>query len=417
MGFERRPPKPTLHPKRVSGGIKLLYRPPGSLTGEGSLAKDAAAMKALGQSLGQSASAAPESIGASTPSRTASAPDSSGASPSSSAHTPASAASGWTWASARWMRLVEDHAHGDQLVEGLEYARLGQTRSLEIKAGLLSARVQGRLPTAYKTEIRLPTIAAEQWAKVVSAAVEQARISAALLSAELPANIEDLFAPLGLRLFPSDEHDLATSCNCAVFRGKDPLTGEALPGGPTRWCKHVCCVMYLAAERWALQPLSIFSLRGLSESDLLDQLRHQRALAGMARAGAEAAPVYMQHVPINPELSRPLEEVLARDGHAGFFTGAAGSGVRSEPRLAHDAGGAGGSGALDAIDLSIQPPEVSHPLLRRLGASPMKDAKFPLVGLLATCYDLVGQAAIRGEEPPTDASPTDGATDRDGSGE
>lgn len=365
--FERRPPKPTLHPKRVSGGVRLQYRPPGSSAGEGQLAKDAAAMKALGQALSPTS---PESLPPGTPSIT-----------------------GWTWASARWMRLVEDHAPNDQLVEGLEYARLGQTRSLETKGGLISGRVQGRLPTAYKTEIRLPVISPEQWAKVVAATSDQARISAAILSAELPASIEDLFVPLGLRLFPADEHDLATSCNCSIFRGQDPVTGQTLPQGPTRWCKHICCLMYLVAERFAQQPLSIFTLRGLSESDLLDQLRHQRALAGMARAGAGAAPVYMQHVPISQELSRSLEDVLARDGSAGFFLGS----TRAD--AATHTTGSGEASPLDALDLSIQAPEVSHPLLRRLGASPMKDAKFPLVGLLATCYDLIGEAALRGEAP------------------
>jgi uncharacterized Zn finger protein len=278
------------------------------------------------------------------------------------------------------MRLAEDRAPGEQLVEGLEYARLGQTRAIEFAPGQVSAKVQGRVPTAYKTELRLPVFAHEQWAGVVASMADQARCSAALLAGELPPSIEDLFAPAGLRLFPADEQELATSCTCDVFRGKDSFTGQAREGGATRWCKHVCCVMYLVAERLAQQPLSIFSLRGLDEQDLLEQLRQQRALASLARGGVGASPVYVQHVASPIDLSSGLDECVRRDGASAYWSG-------SQP----------GGRSLADIDFSIQRPEVSHPLLRRLGASPFKESKFPLVGLLATCYDVIGEAAISGE--------------------
>ena len=42
-------------------------------------------------------------------------------------------------------------------------------------------------------------------------------------------------------------------------------------------------------------------------------------------------------------------------------------------------------------------PEVDKPLLRRLGASPF-EARFPLVGLLATCYELVSEQTVRIDE-------------------
>ena len=361
--FEKRPIKPTLHPRRVVGGIRLQYRPPVSAGGDGTAKNDAEVMRAIGTSLGGA-----NAKGLSVPN-----------SPGSEMVATATPAAGWTWASSRWMRLAEEHAPGEQLVEGLEYARLGQTRSIEIKPGLIAGKVQGRLPTAYKTEIRLPLFTHEHWARIVPLIAEQPKYSAALISGEIPNNIEDLFAPMGLRLFPADEQDLATSCSCDVFRGTDSFTGLERPGGASRWCKHICALMYLVAEKLAQQPLSIFSLRGLDEQELLEQLRQQRALAGLARVGGGAAPVYMQHVPNSQELSRPLDEVLRERGATGFWS-------------------AGGSEvALDQIDLSIQRPEVTHPLLRRLGASPFKDAKFPMVGLLATCYDVVSDAAMKAD--------------------
>lgn len=331
---ERRPPlppKPTANPRRVVGGVRLQTR-------VGPIATAAAA---------QGATTAAFAAGMSGT---------------------------WGWASSRWMRLAENHAPGEQLAEGLEYARLGQTRSLEVRPGSVSARVQGRMPGAYKVEIRLPAFTAEQWERVLAAMAEQARYGAPLASGELPSNIEDLFAPLGLRLFPAEAPDLATSCTCEVFRG-----GPGRAGG-TPWCKHVCCAMFLIAERLGREPLLIFALRGLPEQELLERLRQQRALVGAARTGGAAVPVHAQHVagaadPQSP-WNRPLEEAIDE-----FW----GTGER-------------GRRAIDSLEVPLEPPAVTHPLLRRLGPSPwagQAGAKFPLVGLLATCYDVVSQSVLR----------------------
>src|SRR5262249_31005460 len=57
-----------------------------------------------------------------------------------------------------------------------------------------------------------------------------------------------------------------------------------------------------------------------------------------------------------------------------------------------------GSGEL--ADLENQPPleHVSHALLRRLGPSPL-NGKFPMVGLLASVYDTVSEAANKLRDP------------------
>ena len=52
----------------------------------------------------------------------------------------------------------------------------------------------------------------------------------------------------------------------------------------------------------------------------------------------------------------------------------------------------------------------SKQLLRRIGPSPFTGAKFPLAGLLATCYDAISQAVIRGE--PAGAQPDSQTAER-----
>lgn len=360
--FERRPAKPTLHPRRVVGGLRMQAR-----------AANAAGISSTQSAAGSTAPAVKNPIAPIDPAAPAS-------------------PTGWNWASTRWMRLAEANAPGDQLAEGLEYARAGQTRSMEVGPGLITGRVQGRATSAYRTSLSLSTFTHDQWESVVNAINAQAKYGASILAGELPSNIEDLFAPQGLRLFPAAPGDLVPSCTCSVFTGRQQdmtaMPSSALANGdgpgaqtyhntPTPWCKHVCCLMYLIAERLGNHPLLILSMRGMADADLVERLRQHRALAGLQRAGGTApsgpTPVYLAHVPRPPNspATLPLQE------------------------MATDFWAAPDPSALEQIDLHIAPPEVSHPLLRRLGPSPFSGAKFPLVGLLATCYDVISQAAIR----------------------
>jgi uncharacterized Zn finger protein len=309
------------------------------------------------------------------------------------------------WAGQRWMRLVEDNAPNSALTEGILYARLGQTRSMQMMPGHISARVQGRMPSAYPVDIRLPVFTHDQWEAATTAMLEEARHLAGLLSGEVPAGIEDLFAPLHLRLFPQDQSDLAISCTCgrrhvssmyampsapigpaaivsdapgesASEAGAPPVAAASEPA-PTQgpWCKHVCCVMAIMAERLSRDPFLIFQLRGLAKEDLLERLRQKRALvAAKGKGGGTAAdrpvPAYSPRIPgIGEEPAPALELCLGEFWQTG-------------PQLAE-------------LDLPMEPPAVSHVLLRRLGPSPFQDGKFPLVGLLATCYDEITAQALR----------------------
>lgn len=328
-GFERRPPKPTVHPRKVVGGIRL--KNDGVWSDEGS-----------------------------------------------------------GWAAARWMRLVESVAPGEALASGLAYAKSGQTKLLEVEPGLIRASVQGRLTKPYEVVVRVPTFGGEQWESVVRSMADQARYGAAILSGELPANIEDVFAPLNLRLFPLGAEELACSVtyqgkpvekvweeyrrlDIVPDRVKEIHAGERSEGG---WNKHVCCAMAIFAEMLSKQGLLIFRLRGLDEEELLERLRQQRAVAGLVRSGGEAVAVYATHVPSGAErVNGPLEDSMETFWSAGEE----------------------GERALKELDLHMERPEVEHPLLRRMGASPFEGSRFPMVGLLATCYDLVS-AWARGEE-------------------
>ncbi|MEL6330148.1 MAG: hypothetical protein AAFR38_10840 [Planctomycetota bacterium] len=256
------------------------------------------------------------------------------------------------WITQRFMRIVESAASGESLREGLEYARGGQTRKLEFVDGQAEASVQGRRPRAYVTRLALKPFTPEEREKVVEAMGRQAKYAAKLLARELPQNIEDAFGPLGLRLFPAEPSDFILTCSCKE---------ENKP-----WCKHVVCVAALVAEKLQSDPLMLFDLRGLAGAELIERLREQRALAGQ---GPGESPVHQALVPgVTDAQPAPIDADLESFWSAG-------------PEL-------------EDMVLPLERPEVASPLLRRLGPSPFTEGRFPLVGLLATCYELIGDDAI-----------------------
>ncbi|MEM8757262.1 MAG: hypothetical protein AAGF47_05720 [Planctomycetota bacterium] len=271
---------------------------------------------------------------------------------------PSTARASESWAGQRWLRLIEEGVEPSIQAEALEYASLGQTRSIGYETGRIDAAVQGRSPRAYRVRIELAPFDASQWERVLATMIEQAKYAAKLLAGELPTNIEELFAPLGLHLYPQQPSDLIPTCNCEEIKQD--------PGG---WCKHTVCAALITADRLAEDPWLIFTLRGMTKQDVLEHLRHSRLVPASADG---SAPVYVPHIaPIEAYEPPPLEECLDR-----FWEPAA---------------------SLEHLHLTIDKPEVSHPLLRRLGPSPFEGTRFPLVGLLATCYDVISEAVIERE--------------------
>jgi len=298
------------------------------------------------------------------------------------------------WAAQRWTRVLEAAAPGANLTEGMEYAKLGQTKRISVGSGKVEAAIQGRADRPYTTTISIRSFNEAEWARALAAMAEGAVYAAKLLAGELPTNIEDAFGPQGLRLFPAEPSEVTVSCNCAAARAMSGVVepqppahvvaAATAPGDPA-WCKHVCCLGHLLASKFANEPFLIFTLRGVEGSEMIERLRDHRASASVS--SADRVPVYQQHVPGVVELpAKPLETSIASFWDAGP--------------------------GLDALELPLERPKVSHPLLRRLGPSPLTGAQFPLVGLLASCYDLFSDDAMRRStstpgtpQPDPDADP------------
>lgn len=260
------------------------------------------------------------------------------------------------WAGERWLEAIKRRVLREVWTQGIDYAQRGQTRRIETVVGGADADVQGRPYRPYTTELMLRPFPHEQWDEAVRELVRTSIHAAKLLSGEMtPAVQDEVFAPLGLDLFPTgDDAEIRCVCNCRE-------TGA--------WCKHGVCVALLLAEDIDTDPFLLFRLRGLEGEDLIEKLRQRRELESTGSARHSSA--LRLPFPGDEVAAPPIESCVDE-----FWDPASG---------------------LDEIETTPRRPEVAHALLRRLGPTPFDNARFPLSGLLATCYDTFTQRALWGE--------------------
>jgi uncharacterized Zn finger protein len=247
-----------------------------------------------------------------------------------------------TWWSQRWLKHMESQTQAGRLQRGRSYARKGQVLSLEEKPGSITARVQGSRVTPYKVVFQISPLSSAQWDKAIDVMAQQAIFAAQLLAGEMPETIEEAFGAAGVELFPDRSRDLAASCSCP---------------DPAGMCKHIAAVHYLLADRFDEDPFLLFRLRGRSQDQIVQALRQKRS-------GELAVEVDLG---ISPVFILPLDQALDH-----FWELAA---------------------PLEPFPLSIKPPAIEAPLLRRLG-EPNFLPGLSLQGLLTPVYQAITRAAM-----------------------
>jgi len=169
------------------------------------------------------------------------------------------------WCSRRWLEQLEKYSHGhdarQRWMRGKVYARRGQVLEIEVGPNGLLAKVQGSRPKPYQVRMELNKLRREAWGRVLIAVAGKAQYTARLLAGELPSEIESVFSGAGARLFPAGESDFRTKCSCP-----DPLSP----------CKHVAAVYHAMAAALEQDPFLLFSLRGKSKAQFLQDLRDMR---------------------------------------------------------------------------------------------------------------------------------------------
>lgn len=163
-----------------------------------------------------------------------------------------------TWWSTRFIDLLEGAGVGGRLARGRSYARRGQVVSLELTTGQVTATVQGSRARPYRVRIGVTAYGKADWARVEDRLAGDAWFVAQLLAGQMPPDIEQVFADLGLSLFPSEAGDLSLDCSCPDWE---------VP------CKHLAAAFYLLAERFDDDPFQLLAWRGRDREDLLSHLQ------------------------------------------------------------------------------------------------------------------------------------------------
>ena len=198
---------------------------------------------------------------------------------------------GEKWWSRRFLAAVESILTGGRLARGRTYARQGQVIDLGIGSGLVVAQVQGTRRAPYGVQISMPAVSDARWSAIIETLAGQAGYAARLLAGELPHEIEEVFADVGVALFPERGSHLVANCTCPDW---------ATP------CKHAAAVCYLIAEAFDDDPFLLLAFRGRERDALLAELRERRGGKG-EEAAADSATSAVEESPA-PPLSAQLSD-------------------------------------------------------------------------------------------------------------
>ncbi len=247
------------------------------------------------------------------------------------------------WWATRWIEAMERLVEVKRLRRGRNYARRGQVISIEETKKGMAARVQGSRRTPYKVTIQLEALSDTQWEKVIDALTDQALFTAQLLAGEMPQDIEEAFAAAGVSLFPDKRGDLVTNCSCPDWANP---------------CKHVAATHYILGEQFDEDPFLLFRLRGRGQEQILEAMRRRRA-------DQEAIEDELEEE--EPEEVIPLQETLPSFWEMGE--------------------------SLESFPLTIKPPAVTLPILKRLG-EPAFITRFSLQSQLGPVCRGLTEAAL-----------------------
>jgi len=228
---------------------------------------------------------------------------------------------GQTWWGGQWLNALTHIDYDNRLPRGRAYANKGAVRTLEIRNGVISAKVQGSRPRPYEVRVRVPPISRGDAKRLLDVLASSPAIIARMLNRELDPTVLDQAKQLGIVVFPTKWEDLDMHCSCPDW---------AVP------CKHLAAAIYLVSREIDGNPFLVFSLRGV---DLTAALK-ERNITIKREAGAP--------------LPRVKDLLLRQPGKERK--------VAAEPRV-------NSTEALDTLDFSTLP-DLAATLVRVLPAQP-----------------------------------------------
>jgi len=286
-----------------------------------------------------------------------------------------------TWWSRRWIQALESLPIGARLARGKRYARAGQVLDIQIREGLVEAKVQGSRATPYRVRLALEPLPPDVRGRIARRIAADAALAAELLAGRIPETIEEVFAREGASLFPVVRGEKGLFCSCPDW---------SVP------CKHAAAVFYLLGEAFDADPFLILTLRGLTRERLLEAVNS-------GSGGGETG-------------GGPLPEGEEREGdEAALSGGGAGKARDAGPARPPLNGAFFDAGPLPEEERGIHPPALPAPDLRRLGPFPLWRGEEPLLETLLPAYEralLLGLELRRGPTGAEAAGEPEGSVER-----
>ncbi len=182
-----------------------------------------------------------------------------------------------TWWGRAWVRALEDSAlDARQVKAGRAHARAGAVGAVSVRPGRITAVVQDRDGTAYRSDVLVRTLTDEEWDRLLDLAVDSAGHIAALLDHEVPPHLVEDAAGVGVELLPGIG-DLEPECGCEAWDH----------------CPHTVALCHQMARILDEDPFALLLMRGRGQRAVVDALQARsaaRAGGGTPGAGAPAAP-------------------------------------------------------------------------------------------------------------------------------
>lgn len=171
-----------------------------------------------------------------------------------------------TTTGAWWMRRWQNFMQQVGVNSDAAALRGLRVKRLEVQPGQIQAQVAEREHGTAGVEVRLPTLADEQWTAIIDALGSQALFAAQLLAGNMPAEIEQVFADAGSRLLPASAGEL------------DYCFTPASPNGNASdfAARALAVVFAQLGEMVADDPWLLLRLRGRDREQVLAALQERR---------------------------------------------------------------------------------------------------------------------------------------------
>ena len=159
-----------------------------------------------------------------------------------------------TWWGKAWNKNLESYREYASLItRGRSSIGSGAILDLQVKAGEVTALVQGTRLKPYSVLIRIKTLNKNTWNLVVSACRGKVTSLEELLEGKFPKAVEEAFQQPRTGLFPSPK-EIEFTCTCPDWASM---------------CKHSAATLYGIGARLDEDPTFFFTLRGVAVADLI----------------------------------------------------------------------------------------------------------------------------------------------------